>query len=284
MSVNESQLHLLIESLVTLGLSKYQAAVLACSALLGECSAQELAKAAKVPSSRVYEIVTELASKGLMKVRPGRPIVCTPYGPSETVDKLLSLRRLEYEEAMKRFEDSAKELKTHLKMLRQKSSPSTRRSQLLRMIAVGAPSEEETVEMYRRARKQIAVFSRALEYLPKLIHQLQSADRRGIAIRFILLDSKNLNDEDIAIQKATVDMLQSQIPSAQVRYSDDVPIRGSIVDGGSDGSAIILAEERGVPLFVREAAVTENKGLVRGLQKLFDLMWRKLPEVKRPQR
>jgi hypothetical protein len=39
------------------------------------------------------------------------------------------------------------------------------------------------------------------------------------------------------------------------------------------GIAIVLVEEKDIPLHMRQAAVTENGSFVAGLKRYFDLVW-----------
>jgi len=177
---------------------------------------------------------------------------------------------------IKENEKAATSLIQDLNRLRASTKIPSSRSPLVRLVDVGQASEQETRRLYSKAKKSVRVFSRAFEYLPKVIEGLASAGKRGVTLRFILLDPSKLPSVSVDVQKKMIELLRSKVPSAQIGFSNDVPLRGTIIDPGLEGAAIFLAEERGVPLFVREAAVTENPGVVRGLGKLFDLMWRTL--------
>ena len=60
----------------------------------------------------------------------------------------------------------------------------------------------------------------------------------------------------------------------EIRVSDVVLLRGSIIDPEGGGRALFLVEEEGVPYYLREAAITSHPGVVRGLADMFDLKWR----------
>jgi hypothetical protein len=60
----------------------------------------------------------------------------------------------------------------------------------------------------------------------------------------------------------------------EIRYCKDVHIRGCIIDPNSEGRALFLVEEEGVPFFLREAAITSHPGVVKGLANMFDLKWK----------
>jgi hypothetical protein len=75
-----------------------------------------------------------------------------------------------------------------------------------------------------------------------------------------------------------LNLLKAELPKAEVRFSQvTLPLRGSVVDPSYDyktGKAIFLVEERGVPLTLRDAAITENPSLVAGMKRYFDLIWK----------
>lgn len=274
-----SQAHLdrIKAKLMSLGLSEYQSAILGCAMLLGESTATDLGKAARVPSPRVYETISELGDMGLVKVRPGRPLVCSPFSAKETVERIVRYRRTTLEQELKVIEDAGASLTKELNQAKPRSDNHPRSSPLVRLVDVGDVSEQETKRMYRRAKEDLEVFSRAFEYLPRVVDELAAAAKRNLKLRVILLDPSRLPARSVKVQREMMALLKSRVPDAQVKFSTDVPLRGTVVDPHSEGAAILLAEEKGVPLFVREAAVTENIGVVRGLALLFDLLWKTLP-------
>jgi sugar-specific transcriptional regulator TrmB len=277
LSLSEMKLRRVKEKVVNLGLKKYQAAILTCAMLFGESTAARLGKVAKVPSARVYETISELRSMGLLKVRPGRPIICSPLSAEETVGRILRSRRIGLEEETKKIQDAGASVIKELNQVKSKLKVDSNRSPLVRLIDVGNVSEQETRRLYRKATKTLLVFSRAYEYLPRVIDDLAAAGSRKVAVKLILLDPSRLPPESVAVQQEMLALLRRKVPAAQIKFSSSVPLRGAIIDPNDDGAAMFLAEEKGVPLFVREAAVTENTGVVRALAMLFDLLWHALP-------
>ena len=70
---------------------------------------------------------------------------------------------------------------------------------------------------------------------------------------------------------------RSRIVYAKIRFSKTIlPLRGMIVDPSYDytsGKAIFVVEDPKTPLYLRDAAITENPSLVAGMNKYFDLIW-----------
>jgi hypothetical protein len=85
----------------------------------------------------------------------------------------------------------------------------------------------------------------------------------------------SLSQDDAHKQKATIKKLRKILKKNQkIRFSDEVEIRGCVIDPYSKGKAIFLVEEVGVPLFLREAALTTHPGVTKALGSMFDLKWR----------
>ena len=112
-----------------------------------------------------------------------------------------------------------------------------------------------------------------MEYLEDVWADLEAAARRGIDIKLVMRDPETLSKPDKEKQQATRNTLRSLPGAVEIRFSGEVEIRGCIVDPGKDGKALFLVEEEGVPLFLREAAITAHPGVVKGLGSMFMLKW-----------
>ena len=149
-----------------------------------------------------------------------------------------------------------------------------KRQKLLRIVKIGRASETETVSAFRRAKKEIDIISKVLEYLPRISDELESSIARGVKVKILLLDPNTLSDESRAIQQSIQTLLFSKFgEKIAIRYAYSVPLRGTLIDPNDEGTAIFLAEEIGIPLFMREAAISENTNLVQALKLFFDLIW-----------
>lgn len=84
-----------------------------------------------------------------------------------------------------------------------------------------------------------------------------------------------LSPKDAEKQGQTLETLNKDFhEKIQIKFSDEVEIRGCIIDPNSGGKALFLVEEEGVPLFLREAALTSHPGVAKALGSMFDLKWR----------
>jgi len=244
--------------LMAMGLNEYQASALAHLMYLGETKATTLSKASKVPSARIYGVLEELSQKGLIIVRPGRPTRYSALSPEEIADALIGASREELRREMALLEDYRGEFEEASRRIYLKAGGREERRGLIRIISVGEVSLEETRKLYRGAQERLFIATRAFEYLGE--------------------------PADAARQQASLKALQEEFgDSISVRYSRKVEIRGCIVDYDAEGKALFLVEEEGVPLFLREAAITFHPGVAKALGSMFLLKWRfdsqELPKV-----
>jgi sugar-specific transcriptional regulator TrmB len=273
MDVRDEQLELFRR----LGLREYPAKVIAQLIILGESKAPEISSASGVPKARIYGILEELADQGLIEVKPGRPAKYRAKPPSEIIRRMIHNKKIQLREEIKRIEEIRENFEALLQPL-YKTITRKAREPLIKIVSVGEPSEEETRLMYRKAKREINILSKSMEWLPKVEDEIQRALKRGVQVRVLLLSPKLLERQNILIQRGMIGRLRKNLKEVKVRFSEFIlPLRGSIVDPSYDyssGKAIFLVEERGVPLSLRDAALTENPSLVAGMKRYFDLIWK----------
>jgi sugar-specific transcriptional regulator TrmB len=260
-------------TLMNMGLNEYQASALAHLMYLGETKATTLSKASGVPNARIYGVLNELSQRGLIIMRPGRPALYAPLSPEEIADALASSsreeirRRLSVVETYRRdFEDAAMDIYL-------KAGASEQRTSLIRVVSVGDVSLEETRKLYRGARVELLISTRAMEYLDQVWDDLVDALVRGVKVRIIMRTPETLSESDQVKQRKALERLREYNAGLSVRFSNKVEIRGCVIDPEGAGRALFLVEEEGVPFFLREAALTSHPGVARALGTMFNLKW-----------
>lgn len=88
----KSQIHLWMEKLATLDLSRYEAAVYLALLQQGEATVLELADLSGVPRQRVYDVLDSLANKGLCQRKGDRPRRHAAIDPEVGLAALLEQR------------------------------------------------------------------------------------------------------------------------------------------------------------------------------------------------
>ena len=256
-----------------MGLNEYQSSALANLLYLGETKATDLSKASGVPNARIYGVLEELAQKGLVIVHPGRPLLYAPMSPGEISQALAADAREEIQRRMAAVDSVKGQFEGVADSVYMRGSRAKVRTPLFRVVGVGDVSMEETRKLYHGARSEILIPTRAMEYYPQVEEELRGAVARGVRVRILLRSRPTLRPEDANKRDATLKALSALGGDVEARVTDDVIIRGCIVDVKEGGRAMFLVEEVGVPYHLREAAITSHPGVVRGLADMFNLRW-----------
>jgi len=260
--------------LSSMGLNEYQASALSYLLFLGETKATTLSKASSIPASRVYDVLNDLVRMGLIMKRPGRPSLYEPRPPEEIISSLMALQREELRVKLQSMELKAKGFIADAKNIYLKGEKGTQRIALFRLVSVGNVSLVETGSLYDTAIEEILILSKSMEYYLEVEKQLRSALERGVSIRIVLMNPELMTRKDGFRQEEVLTSIKKGLgDNVELRLSNEVPIRGSIIDPDKGGQAIFLVEDPGVPLLLREAAITTHRNVVKGLSIMFNLIW-----------
>ena len=271
----EPQVNQVKFNLMNMGLNEYQASALAHLMYLGETKATTLSRASGVPNARIYGVLDELSQKGLLIVRPGRPALYAPLTPEEIADALVSVSREEVRKRLSVVESYRSEFESAAAEMYLKAGASEQRTGLIRVVSVGDVSIEETRKLYRSAEEALLISTRAMEYFQQVKEELADALNRGVSVNILMRSPETLSVSDREKQDDILGAMGAAFEAGyEVRFSDEVEIRGCVVDPADGGKALFLVEEEGVPFFLREAALTFHPGVARALGAMFDLKWR----------
>jgi sugar-specific transcriptional regulator TrmB len=270
----ESRINYVKINLMNMGLNEYQASALSHLLYLGETKATILSKASSVPQARIYGVLDELSQKGLIIIRPGRPALYAPLSPEEISDALISASRGELREKLSVIESYKDELEESSDFIYLKAGTSEPRRSLIRIISVGDVSLEETRKIYNFAQDTLLISTRAMEYLNQVVEELKDSILRNVQVKILMREPSTLSLNDKQKQEEAIEIIQSISNLIEIRFSKQVEIRGCIADPSVKGQALFLVEEEGVPLFLREAALTSHPGVVSALDSMFNLKWK----------
>jgi len=261
-----------------LDLTEYETTALAELLAIGRTTAPNLAEATGIPKARIYGVLDSLAADGYIKVVPGRPKEYQAKHPEAVIDRAIENRRQAYEQHRADVEAASEEFLAEFTPVYESASDDiTPTEELFHVVDVGEPSERETRSMYRKADDRVHVLTKSFEYFERVEGALADALDRGVSVSVLFLHPDRLSPENRSIQAGIVDHLRTHHPDVGMRYSNDVlPWRGTFVDPSMEydsGRAILLVEEKDIPLSMRQAAITENGSFVAGLKRYFDLVW-----------
>ena len=258
-----------------MGLNEYQSSALSNLLHLGETKATVLSRASSVPSARIYSVLDVLSQKGLVIIKPGRPALYAPMTPEEISSALIYDTRQELRKRLSFIESYQDEFLTVAKDIYLQGGTVKSRPPLLRIVSVGDVSLEETRKQYRNAKEKIIVLTRAMEYYPQVSEDLVNALSRNVTISILMRSQVSLDPKDVEKRDANIAKIRKGLgDTVEIKVSDEVPLRGCIIDPDTEGSALFLVEESGIPYIFREAAITSHPGVVRGLESMFELKWK----------
>ncbi|PSQ09989.1 TrmB family transcriptional regulator [Halobacteriales archaeon QS_5_70_15] len=261
-----------------LDLGEYERAALSELLALGRTTAPNLAEATGVPKARIYGVLESLADRGFVKVIPGRPKEYQPRSPEAILDRAAENRRQAFE-AFRADLGSAREpfLEAFGPRFEAASEDIRPAEELFYVVDVGEPSERETRRLYHEAEERVNVLTKSFAYLDSVAPSLADALDRGVEVDVLLLHPEHLSAENCEVQAEVVERIDEEFPAVGYRFSEEkLPWRGTLIDPTMEydtGRAILLVEEKDVPLSMRQAAITENGSFVAGLKRYFDLVW-----------
>jgi sugar-specific transcriptional regulator TrmB len=261
-----------------LDLGEYERAALSELLALGRTTAPNLAEATGIPKARIYGVLESLADRGFVKVIPGRPKEYQPRSPEAILDRAAENRRQAFE-AFRADLESAREpfLEAFGPRFEAASEDIRPAEELFYVVDVGEPSERETRRLYHEAEERVNVLTKSFAYLDSVAPSLADALDRGVEVDVLLLHPEHLSAENREVQAEVVERIDEAFPAVGYRFSEEkLPWRGTLIDPSMEydtGRAILLVEEKDVPLSMRQAAITENGSFVAGLKRYFDLVW-----------
>jgi len=266
------------ELLSTLDLTEYEEQALETLLMLGQTTAPDLSEATGIPKARIYGVLDSLADDGYIKVIPGRPKQYQPKPPAEILDRAIEARRQAFETYEHELDAIRDEFVDTLQPLYESASEDvTPTEELFYVVDVGDPSEEETRRLYRGADDHIDILTKSFEYVDAVEPTLADALDAGCTVRILFVHPSQLSETNRRIQREVVEHIHETYPEIATRFSQQpLPWRGTIIDPSMDyehGAAIMLVEEKDIPLHKRQAAVTDNASFVAGLERYFELIW-----------
>jgi Predicted transcriptional regulators len=264
--------------LQTLGLTEYEATALTELLTLGRTTAPNLAEATGIPKARIYGVLESLSDRGYIKIIPGRPKEYQPKPPAEILDRAVENRRQDYQQYRQQVADRREEFLAEFQPRYERASEDiTPTEELFHVVDVGDPSERETRRLYHDADERIRVITKSFEYFDAVRPAFEDALDHGVDVDVLLLNPSLLSEANQSVQRRLVSRLVDTYPAVDLQFSEQkLPWRGTLVDPSmdyDDGKAIILVEEKNVPLRMRQAAITNNPSFVAGLWRYFQLTW-----------
>jgi len=225
-------------ALQDLGLRKSEARVYVALVARGASSASDIARDAKIPHPRVYDIMESLAAKGLVKIQTGRRPRYTATEPEVGFERLLN-----------RFREKGEFLTNHLSKIydTRMETPS------IWMLKGRNNIIDEISQISCQAENEL-LLAIPVDVLGVLRKSLRAARRKGVTTSLVIYSGEK----------------ESQIDSEVARHAD-IRVReppGSVVALADYNDCLLCSHKT----LVRESSVDEEHAIVAGDPELLQIL------------
>ncbi len=168
----------IIEHLIRLGMSEYEAKAYIATVVLGEGTIKEISDESKVPRSRSYDVMERLLEKGFVEVGNTNPRCYRANDPAEVFGHLI--------EGMAKARDEV------VKALEEIGSTAERRNNPIWTIKGEWAIDHKVAEMIESARREVVIISIHNDYLRRYAKIVAAASEKRSVTVVILEGSGNV--------------------------------------------------------------------------------------------
>jgi sugar-specific transcriptional regulator TrmB len=204
-----------------LGFTEYEAKAYIALLINGKLTAERLSVVAKVPLPRVYDVMGNLETRGLVYVSKTRPQVF------RSVDPKSMLALLERDEK-KKIEEQVSVIKEMVPQFLKKlgeipKHEEEEEEEALAVIKRRVNMDAWWADFHKKAKTELLIFAGDMSWLVKTLPVIKAAVKRGVKYRVIWCKS---DPESITNLKALMKM-----PQIELRHNPHIKdLRGLIVD------------------------------------------------------
>lgn len=189
-----------------MGLTTYESRIWQALLEKGEADARDLIRATGVPFGRVYDVLSDLAEKGIVEVQDTRPKRFRPRPVAGAVERLVAARRSAMREENERLEEAAEELRRRFASL----GRALRREDVFVTVAVGEADIERLIhERTEAAEEELLIALGRIEasagfpgWMEDALHRMGEAAARGVSVKVLVPDEVPRVVPDLRFLKA----------------------------------------------------------------------------------
>ncbi len=265
------------ESLKRLGLTSYEAQAYLTLTTTGPLDASKLAKNSKIPTGRIYSILTSLEERGLVRRQDTRPKKYMAVQPQIAVKKLAETKKAELDEKKQEIDETAQKLHIELLGIARKKPQAQ-----FWTVAVGEKEAWElSRELINQAEKEILFFLTSKEMTKKEPHpnhqetlnSLLKALEKGVKIRILLNPLSNLEEYT---KNPTVKRLLGHLgKQLQCRTAENPTTPFDIIDSET---VLLRINNPAKPEELLATVHLQNNQLAKELRKRFQEIWQEALE------
>lgn len=252
-----------------LGLGPAEARVIVALLQLGSAKSAQLAKAAGVPRTGIYQLIESLQEKGLvLRVPAGGPALWTTPGQDKILDRLHSALLAAQEERAQQHALRATILRELLAEALPPPAPVT--IPYVHLITCPAQVREEHERLLNQATDESLIFTRppfSTEPGDAFVATMNALNR-GVSMRALYQAAQAEDPEAIGF-RASAD--EYKAAGVQARVVDTLPVKLLVVD--RKAAILALDNPEGNLEGLSVTLLLEHPGMAGLLAKLFEMYW-----------
>jgi sugar-specific transcriptional regulator TrmB len=251
----------MIDRLVSLGLTSYEARAYLALLKRGSSTAAETARIAGLPRQRVYDVLGTLVEKGLASARPGKAVKYAPTPPDVALERLVADHRHRVAELEREADTLREELAPEYEAGRQESDP----LEYIEVLRDRRAINERFQELQADIKREILVFTKPPYATPPQdnvegLEVTKTHEVRTVYERSIL--------DDPAMAAGVRSFIEL---GEDARFVDELPLKLVIID---ESIVLFGMEDPVAGPSELTLLVIEHPALAQVLKVAFDTVWR----------
>jgi sugar-specific transcriptional regulator TrmB len=210
----------LLDRLVRLGLTTYEARAYAALIKRDSFTASQVSRQAGLPRQRIYDVLGSLVQKGLASARPGSVVKYAAVSPEQALDRLVGSRRIEFHD----LERDAAELISRLTPDFQAGRSQTAPLEYIELLRDPGAIGERYDDLLHRAQRELLVFAKPpSSRLP--FDEEGTSDRPKPPVSRTVYEFSAFDESD------TIDAVRRLMEAGEeARFVPELPVRLAVVD------------------------------------------------------
>lgn len=250
----------IVDRLVHLGLTLYEARVYVALIRRDGSTPAEVAKVAGVPRPRIYDVIASLVAKGLASERPGRTARFVAVPPDDAVNKLVNIHR----ERLQTLEADAEAVRAELGPAFLEGSMHSDPLDYIELIRSPEAIAKRFIELQQATARELLMFSK----MPLAVRVEENDAGLEVARTRVL---RSVYEFSLLDDPLSCDGIQRFIDAGeQARFVEELPMKLGIIDERMVMLAMTdpVAGDSGLTTLV-----IENVQLARCLKIAFEEVW-----------
>ena len=243
-------------TLVSLGLSGYEAAAYLALTRRGQAAGAEVARLAGLPRQRIYDVLDSLVGRGFATVQPGRPALYAPAEPAAALRRLVDERRAGLEALEREAADAVARLTPAYEAGRGAGEP----LEFVEVLREPAAIARRFAELETAAEREILVFTKP----PYAVEP--EANVEGLRLLERKIEARSVYERSIYDHPAQVAAIERFVAAGeQARVVDRLPLKLVVID---ERVALFTLEDPALAIMV-----VRHSSLARLLKVAFEAVW-----------